>query len=172
LSRRVDPAGLDAHVETPRHLVVDGSAEPGQAAEGRLDVPAGAPETVIEIEMAEGGIEVVDPHQANHAAAEPDAFGISGRPVDGLGGFNEFIGLALVFLGRIGRLGRICRARLIRLILGVRFAALGKGASDTDQEGDPRDGEVPQDRNLKLTHPSTHKFPDLLPARGGFSALV
>ena len=44
-------------------------------------------------------------------------------------------------------------------------AALGKRAAETDQEGKPGDGEVAQDRILKLKHPSTHKFPDLLPAR-------
>jgi hypothetical protein len=163
---------VNAATQRLGHLGIDLPAKAGQAAEGCLNMAARAAKPVVEIKVTKGGIEIVQPHQANHAAAEPNAFGISGRPVDGLGGFNEFIGLALVFLGRIGRLGRICRARLIRLILGVRFAALGKGASDTDQEGDPRDGEVPQDRNLKLTHPSTHKFPDLLPARGGFSALV
>ena len=61
---------------------------------------AGAAEPVVEIEVAEGGIEVVAPHQAHHAAAEPDAFRVSGRAVDGLGRLDEFVGLALVVLGR------------------------------------------------------------------------
>ena len=50
---------------------------------------AGAAKAVIEIEMTEGGVEVVDPHQANHTSAEPDAFGIARRAADDLGGFGE-----------------------------------------------------------------------------------
>ena len=79
------------------------TAETRQAAEGRLDVAAGAAEAVVEIEMAEGGVEIVAPHQAHHAAAEPDAFRVAGRAVDGLRGLDEFVGLALAVLGRIGR---------------------------------------------------------------------
>ena len=41
-----------------------------------------------------------------------------------------------------------------------------RGASDTDQECKPGDGEVAQNRILKLKHTSTHKFPDFVPARG------
>ncbi len=115
--------------------------------------------------MPKRGIEIVEPHQADHAAAEPDAFRVSGRPVDGLRRLDELIGLALVVLGGLGRLGRVCRPGLAGLVLGVGIAALGEGASDTDQQCKPGDGEVAQDRTLKLKHPSTHKFPDLLPAR-------
>jgi hypothetical protein len=43
---------------------VDLAAEAGQAAERRLDMAAGAAEPVVEVEMAEGGVEVVAPHQA------------------------------------------------------------------------------------------------------------
>ena len=71
-------------VQAPRHLVVDLSPKTGQAAEGGLDMAAGAAEPVIEVEMPERGIEVVPPHQADHAAAEPDAFGVAGGAVDGL----------------------------------------------------------------------------------------
>jgi hypothetical protein len=48
---------------------------------------------------------------------------------------------------------------------------LGNRAADTDQDGESRHGEVAQkhgevaqNRILKLKHPSTHKFPELLPA--------
>src|SRR5215468_10668867 len=84
LGARIDPAGMDTVVEAPRHFVVDLAPEPGQAAEARLDMAARAAEAVIEVEMAEGGVEVVQPHQADHAAAEPDAFRIAGRAVNGL----------------------------------------------------------------------------------------
>ena len=97
------------------HLGVDLAAEAGQAAEGRLDMAAGAAEPVIEVEVPERGIEVVPPHQANHAAAEPDAFGVAGRAVDGLRGLDEFVGLALVVLVGVGRIGG---RRLAGLILG------------------------------------------------------
>jgi len=126
---------------------------------------AGAAKTVVEVEVTKGGVEIVKPHQAHHTTAEPDAFGVSGRSVDGLRGLDEFIGLALIFLGRVGGLGRI-RRWLAILILGVRLATLGNGASDTDQEGETGDGKVTHERVLKLKHPSTHKFPDLLLARG------
>ena len=147
-------------------LGIDLAAKPGQAAERRLDMAAGAAEPVVEIEVTKGGIEIVEPHQAHDAAAEPDAFGVSGRAIDGLGGFDELVGLALVVPWRRRPAGRHSRAGFARLILGVGVAALGSGASGTDQERKPGDGEVAQNRILKLKHPSTHKFPDLLPARG------
>ena len=101
---------------------------------------AGAAETVIEVEVAEGGIEVVAPHQADHAAAEPDAFGIAGRAVDGLRGLGEFVGLALVFLGGVGVGGGV-----LALVLGMGVAALGEGAAGAEQEDEPGDGEMAQD---------------------------
>src|SRR5262249_53945610 len=130
LGARIDPAGMDAVIEAPWHLVVDLAPEPGQAAEARLDMAARAAEAVIEVEMAEGSIEVVQPHQADHAAAEPDAFRIAGRAVNGLLGLDEFGRLALVFLDRIGRLA----VRGVLLVLGGRAAALGEDAAGPDQE--------------------------------------
>ena len=114
---------MNPQVEASWHLVIDLGAEPGQAAECRLDVSAGTAEAVVKVEMAKGGIEVVNPHQADHAAAKPDAFGVAGWPADNLGGFCEFGGLAFVFLVGIGG-----RGALLALILGVVIAALGKGA--------------------------------------------
>jgi len=157
---------VNAAIERLGHLGIDLRAEAGQAAEGCLDMAARAAKTVVKIEVTKGRVEVVKPHQAHHATAKPDTFGVPGRPADGLRGFDEFIGLALIFLGGFGGLGRIGRARLGGLILGVNVAALGKGASDTDQQREPGDGEVAHERMLKLKHPSTHKFPDLLLACG------
>ena len=134
---RVDPTGMDAEVQAPRHLVVDGPAKPRQASERRLDVAAGTPTAVVEIEVAKGGIEVVKPHQANDAAAEPDAFGIAGRAVNGLGGFRELVGLVLVVLGDISRV-----LPRLGLILGILVAALGKGASDAEKKDEPGDCEM------------------------------
>jgi hypothetical protein len=46
---------------------------------------------------------------------------------------------------------------------------LGQGASGTDRPcksgNKSGNGEVAQNRILKLKHPSTHKIPDVLPAR-------
>ncbi len=161
LGARIDPAGVDAVVEAPRHLVVDLAPEPGQAAEARLDMAAGAAEAVIEVEMAEGGIEVVQPHQADHAAAEPDAFRIAGRAINGLLGLDEFGRLALVFLDRIGGLAVW---GVLLLVLRSRAAALGQDAAGPDHEsqGDGQDGrgKVTQDHTMKLKYPATHTFPD------------
>jgi hypothetical protein len=115
--------------------------------------------------MAKRRIEVVAPHQNHHPATEPDAFGVSGRTVDGLLGFDEFVGFALIVFRGFGRRGRIGRRRLAGLVLGPKVAALGDRASDTDQQCKPGNGEVAQNRMSKLKHTSTHKFPDcFLPA--------
>jgi hypothetical protein len=106
-------------------------------------VPARAAEPVIKIEMTKGGVEIVAPHQADDAPAEPNTFRVSGRTVDRLRRFREFVGLALAILGRIRGIG----GRLAGLI-GV--SALGNGASDTNHECKPGDGKVTQNRNLKL----------------------
>ena len=42
---------------------------------------ARAAKPVVEIEMAERGIEIVTPQQADHAATEPDALGVPARPL-------------------------------------------------------------------------------------------
>jgi len=161
---------MHAAVEGIGDLGVNLAAKSSEAAERRLDMAAGATETIVEVEVTERGIEVVEPHQAHDAAAEPDAFGIAGRAVEGLGGFDEFVGLALVVLGGIGGLGRVTGGGFGLLILRVGVAALGKGVSGTDRPcksgNKSGNGEMAQNRILKLKHPSTHKIPDVLPARG------
>src|SRR5262245_37309140 len=95
---------MNAGIEAARHLVVDLGAEAGQAAKARLDMAARAAEAVVKVEVAEGGIEVIEPHQADHATAEPDAFGVAGGAIDGLLGLDEFGGLALIVLDGLGGL--------------------------------------------------------------------
>ena len=108
---------------------------------------AGAAEAVVEVEMAEGGIEVIPPHQPHHAPAEPDAFGVAGRAADDLGCFGEFVGAALVLGGILGGVGGL--GGCLALVRGGR-AALGGGGTDTDQHDKGGDGqgggELPQDR--------------------------
>jgi hypothetical protein len=155
----IDPARLNAITKAPRHLVVDLRAEPGQATKRRLYVSAGTAESVVEVEVTKRGVEIIAPHQADHTAAEPDAFRVPGGAVDRLRSFHEFVGLALIVLRRVVWLSGIC-GRFAGLIRGARIAALGDGASDSDQQYKPGDGEVAQNRILKLKHTSTHKNPD------------
>ena len=89
---------------------------PDQAAEGRLDVAGRAAEPVVEVEMAEGGVEIVAPQQAHHPPAEPDAFRIGGGTAQELGGLGELVDLLLAVLGV---------ARLLALSAGFWIGALG-----------------------------------------------
>jgi hypothetical protein len=151
---------MDAVVQALLHLVVDLGAKSGQAAESGLDMTARAAETVVEIQMAKGGIEVVAPHQAYDAPAEPDAFRVAGWAIDGLGGFSEFVGLALVFLGGVS--GTCCRfAGLIR----GRRPALRQRCANADHQGQSGKNEVAQHRKPTLKHSLTHKFPELVLAQ-------
>ena len=61
------------------------------AAEGRLDMSARAAEPVIQVEVAEGGVEIVLQKPMDHAAAEPDAFRIAGRTGHLLGDFGQIV---------------------------------------------------------------------------------
>jgi hypothetical protein len=148
---------MDAVIQALLHLVVDLGAKSGQAAESGLNVTTRAAETVVKIKVAKGGIEVVAPHQAHHAPAEPDAFGVTGRAVDGLGGLGEFVGLALVFFGGV------CR-RLTGLIRGRR-PALGQRRANADHQGQSGKNEIAQHRKPTLKHPLTHKIPELVLAQ-------
>jgi hypothetical protein len=143
---------------------VDG-AKAHETPECRLNVAARAAKAVVKVEMAKRGVEIVAPHQNHHAAAEPDAFRVSGRAIDGLRSLDELIGLALTVPGGIGRRGRGCRGGLAGLILGAKVAALGEGASETDQQRDCGCGNTTQDRILEFEHPLTHKVPDFVACR-------
>src|SRR5690242_7606696 len=117
LRRRVEPTGMDPGVESLRRLRVD-AALADDAAERCLDMAARTAKTVVEIEMAEGGIHVVPPQQANHPPPEPHAFGIAGGSGELFCRFGEFLDLALRLFGSIGRLRR-------GLVIALGIAALG-----------------------------------------------
>ena len=53
---------MDAVIQALLHFVVDLGAKSGQATEGSLHVTARAAETVVQVEVTEGGIEVIAPH--------------------------------------------------------------------------------------------------------------
>jgi hypothetical protein len=149
---------VDTVAQAFGHLVIDLSAETRQAAKGGLHMSARATEPVVEIEVAKGGIEVIDPHQPNHAAAKPDTFGVAGWAIDNLGGLGELVGLALVILCGVGG---VWGSGLARLILGMGVAALGEGASETEQNNKRGNREMAQDCVFGLEHASTHGFPEL-----------
>jgi hypothetical protein len=151
---------VNAAVEGLRHLGVDLGAKTGQAAKGCLNVTTWASKTIVNIQMPERGVDIVAPHQSDHAATKPDAFRVTGRTVDRLGRFHEFVGSALIVLGRFRALSRSASSRFTGLILGAGIAALGGGVSDAYQQDQTGDGEVTHDRTMKLQQPSTHKFPD------------
>jgi hypothetical protein len=111
---------MHPRAETLRRLGIDGALS-HDAPERGLNVRTWAAETVVKVEMPEGGIEVVAPEEADDATAEPDAFRIAGRAVDQARGFREFVGLTLI-LGGIGGL-----SGLRRLVAGLGLVALGGG---------------------------------------------
>ena len=59
-------------------------------------------ETVVEVEVPEGGVEIVAPHQADHPPAKPDAFRVGGRPPQELGGLGKLVELPLAVLLGVG----------------------------------------------------------------------
>ena len=119
-------------------------AETREAAERRLDMAAGAAETVIEVEMTKGGVQIVAPHQADDAAAEPDAFRIAGPSIDRLCGFGEFIDLALIVARGVRRGGRA----LLGLILRPDIAALRESnAMSRQQKTETQQGRRHTQRN-------------------------
>ena len=155
LRRRIDPAGMDAPVEGFRHLGINGRTEPHDTAERRLNMPAGATEPFVKIEMTERGIEVVAPHQADHAPSEPDAFRVSRRAVDSLRGLHKLVGLALAVLGGVRR------SRLFRgCILGPQVTALRDCGSDPDKQSKGRNGYSLKNCNPKPVTNPTHEIPD------------
>jgi len=104
---------------------------PDQAAESGLDMRTRAAEAVVKVEMPEGRIEVVAPEQANHAAAEPDAFRVAGRPAQGAGSLGDFVDLLLAFLRGIGLRG--IGGRFLRLGW-LAVPALRKGCRSEDSQ--------------------------------------
>src|SRR5262249_44927349 len=98
----VDPAAMYPPVEGVGGLGIDVAALPHDAAEGRLDVAGRAAEPVVQVEMAEGGIEIVLPEQSDHPSPEPDAFWTAGRAAQDLLRLGKFIGFVWGILGVAG----------------------------------------------------------------------
>lgn len=116
---------------------------------------AGTTEPFIKVEMAERGIEVVSPHQADHAPSEPDAFRISCGAIDGLRSLHEFVGLALAIFSRI------CWGGLLgSCVLGPEITALSDSGPDSDKQSKCRNGDSLKNGNSKPGTNPTHEIPD------------
>jgi hypothetical protein len=79
---------------------------------GSLDMGTGTAKSIVEVEMAEGGIHVIPPQQADDAAPEPNAFRVAGRSLDQSSGFGKLVGSSQNFFGGI------CNLRRGRLVDG------------------------------------------------------
>lgn len=145
---------MDTAVEGFGDLGVDSRAEADDAPERCLDVAAWASKPVVKVEVAEGGIEVVTPHQANNPPAQPHAFGISGRAVDRLRGFHELVGLALAVFGSVRR------GLLGGCVLCPEITALRDSGSDTDEQGQNRSSDPLKHCNSKPGTNPTHEIPN------------
>jgi len=114
LQSRIHPALVDAGGEAVRLLRID-RALAHQATESRLNMPARAGEAIVELKMAECGVEIVAPHQIDDAAAEPDALGMAGGALQGGGGLGEFVYLfGGVFVGLLLLLLLVLRRLVLR----------------------------------------------------------
>src|ERR1700722_4862208 len=78
-----------------------------QAAERSLDMGAGTAKTIVQIEVAKRGVQIVAPKQADHSPAEPDAFRITLRTIQRLLGFGKLIDLLRRLVGGRGLVGRL-----------------------------------------------------------------
>ncbi len=139
---------MDLPVQAVGGLGIDGTGVQNQAAERRLDMAARTTEAVVEIEVPEGSIEIIAPQQADHPAAEPDAFRIAGRAVQDTLGFGEFVDLL-----------RRCLAALLagcgllvgRLGIGV-LSQGGKGQTGRKEPG--RNARSADDAQRTMGHDS------------------
>src|SRR5689334_3662663 len=96
---------------------------------------AWAAEAIVKVEVPKGGIKIVSPEQADHTTAEPDAFRITGRAVNGLGSVCQVLG----FLGG-GILGGISRSLGLGLFGGFGIVVLREGWREPQNEGRSQSG--------------------------------
>src|SRR5262245_57919084 len=104
----INPTAMHAPVKCIRLLGIYGTAT-DDAAESRLNMPGRTAEAIVQVEVAEGRIEIVLPHQADDPPAQPDAFGVGCGSAQQLGGFRQLVELALAVL--LGVCVAACRPR-------------------------------------------------------------
>jgi len=94
-----------------------GNAEANQAAEAGLHMGARTAETVIQLQVAERGIQIIARQEVNGALAQPYAFGIGRRAGQRPGRLGNLIGppRPIAAFGVVGFLliGRFCVAPLL-----------------------------------------------------------
>ena len=117
---RGEPAGRNPHADAVTGFLID-LALPHHAAESLLEMIAGTAEPVVQFELAQRGVEVVAPKQADHPSPGPHAFRLSGRARQQPGRLGELVDLLLFLLGRVGGRGRW---RLLRLLGWLLFAGI------------------------------------------------
>src|SRR5262249_15149279 len=112
---------MDPAIEAIGGFWVDRICVQNPAAERHLGVAALAAETVINVEVPKGGVQIVAPKQTDAPPAKPYAFWIACRPVQGALRLSKFIDF-LRFLGAVfgGVLGAILGA-----VLGALFRCRG-----------------------------------------------
>src|SRR5262249_25158196 len=113
---RGEAAGGHPHADTVDGLLVDFTLA-HHAAESLLQMVAGTAEPVVKLELAQRGVEVVAPQQADHPAAGPHAFRLSGGARQEPGRLGKLVELLLLLLGRVGGRGGGRLLRLLRRLL-------------------------------------------------------
>jgi hypothetical protein len=120
---------MDPGVQALIVLRIDIGTLADQATEGRLDVRTRTTEPVVKVEVPEGGVHIVPPKQSDDIAAEPDAFGVPGRPADLAGCFGKLIDPSLGI-----RVRRLALSRLVAGFIGAfGVAALSHGRNCREQ---------------------------------------
>src|SRR5438105_13689493 len=80
-----------------------------EATECRLNMDRRAAEPVVEVEMTEGGVEIVPIQKTNNPAAKPHAFRIGGGAAEEPFSFGKFVDGPLVLAAFAGLLALLTR---------------------------------------------------------------
>ena len=116
---------MDAVQNVFLSLGIDDRSLHDHATEGRLDMSAGTAEPVIQVHVAESGIEIVLKQTVDYAAADPDAFRIAGRAGHLFGHLRKIVQPLRLLLG-------LFRGLLLRL---VGLFVLGQGRRSAEVQG-------------------------------------
>lgn len=128
---------MDSRIQSFGRFGIDVSLS-HDTPERRLNVTAGATEAVVQFEVAEGGVEVVAPQQADHPLAEPDALGGRRRTLQGAPRLDGLVGAGLALGPRgVARLTGLRRLRLRRrgsLFRRLLLGRLGEGGAEAERK--------------------------------------
>ena len=129
------PAFIDELIERVGRLLVFlvDAALADDAAETDLNMLGRTAEPVIQLKVTEGGVEVVLPHQADRAYAEPDTLAPGSRAGHGAGCLGYFVAAC----GIPGGLPLAGRGGLLLAILGNEWRGYEDGRADDDCKETP-----------------------------------